>query len=142
MPDPRRDRYSRSPRAKRSPNNWLLQPAGVVKRLLVLLGLTVAAVMTPAGLASAGRAGGQCGLPLLQTLAARGARPFLLMPSIPNTTGDAAAWWQQAAQVADLVVEAYAAAPAVVAQSPTLGNRTIRLLFRRAVASLTTVGIP
>ena len=34
-----------------------------MKRLLVLLGLTVAAVMTPAGLASAGRAGGQCGLP-------------------------------------------------------------------------------
>ncbi len=80
-------------------------------------------------------------LSLVQELAARGARPFLLLPSNPNTTADAAAWWQQVAQVSDLVRETYLAAPSVVGQGPILGNRTIRLKLRSAVESLTGVGI-
>ena len=44
-------------------------------------------------------------LTYLQTLAARGARPFLLINSAPYTGGEAAAWWQQVAAVADIVRE-------------------------------------
>jgi hypothetical protein len=78
---------------------------------------------------------------VLQTLAQRGARPFLLLPSNPNTSGELAAWWQQAAQVADLVREVYLPAPTVVGQGAIVGNRTIRLRFRGAVASLTSIGV-
>jgi hypothetical protein len=78
---------------------------------------------------------------LVQTLAARGARPFLLLPSNPNTSSDAADWWRQVAQVADLVREVYLPAPATVAQGPILGNRTIRLKLRAAVQSLMAVGV-
>ena len=80
-------------------------------------------------------------LALVQTLQQRGARSFLLLPSNPNTTGDLAGWWQQVAQSADLVPEVYLPAPAVIAQGPILGNRTIRLKLRAAVASLTAIGI-
>jgi hypothetical protein len=80
-------------------------------------------------------------LTLLQTLAQRGVRAFLLLPSNPNTTGDLAAWWQQAAQAADLVREVYLPAPAVIGQGPILGNRTIRTRLRTSVAALTAAGV-
>jgi hypothetical protein len=81
-------------------------------------------------------------LTLVQTLAARGARPFLLLPSNPNTSGDASDWWRQVAQVADLVREVYLPAPSVIAQGPILGNRAIRLRLRASVDALTVIAIP
>jgi hypothetical protein len=80
-------------------------------------------------------------LTFLQQLAARGARPFLLLPSNPNTAGEAAEWWRQVAQVADLVPEVYVRGPAIHAQGPILGNREFRLRLRKAVTTLTAVGI-
>jgi hypothetical protein len=102
-----------------------------------LLGATAAPPLTPENTQYRANV-----LTLLQALAARGARPFLLLPSNPNTSGDAADWWLQAAQVADLVREVYLPAPTLVGQGPILGNRTIRLKLRTAEQSLTGIGIP
>ena len=52
-------------------------------------------------------------LAYLQRLAARGARPFLLLSNRPYTHDpDADAWWQAASQVADIVPEVYFSGPA------------------------------
>ena len=81
-------------------------------------------------------------LAFLRELAARGARPFLLVPSNPNTAGEAAEWWRQVAQVSDIVREVYVRAPVIYGQGPILGNREIRLRLRKAVTTLTDIGIP
>ena len=87
-------------------------------------------------------------LTLLQTIAARGARPFLLIPGTPGgprgptTAGEAAAWWQQAAQVADLVQQVHFDARFISAKGPLIGSRTRRLAMRRAIATYTAIGIP
>jgi hypothetical protein len=81
-------------------------------------------------------------LTYLQTLAARGARPFLLVNSTPYTAGDAAAWWQQVAAVADIVRETYFDAKKLHAQGPILGNRTVRQSLRSAVGRFLAIGIP
>jgi hypothetical protein len=81
-------------------------------------------------------------LTYLQTLAARGARPFLLVNSAPYTGGEAAVWWQQVAAVADIVRESYFSAKRIHAQGPILGNRTIRQRLRTAVGRFLAIGIP
>jgi hypothetical protein len=81
-------------------------------------------------------------LAFLQQLSARGARPFLLVPSNPNTGGEAAEWWRQVGQVADVVRQVYVKGSVIHAQGPILGNREIRLRLRKAVLTLTEVGIP
>lgn len=78
----------------------------------------------------------------LRTLAGRGARPFLLVSSAPYTLGEAADWWRQVAQVADIVREVYFAAPALYAQGPIMGSRALRLAFRRGIADFAAIGIP
>jgi hypothetical protein len=81
-------------------------------------------------------------LTYLKTLAARGARPFLLVNSNPYTGGDAAAWWQQVAAVADIVRETYFSAKVLYARGPILANRTIRQSLRSGVAPFLAIGIP
>jgi hypothetical protein len=81
-------------------------------------------------------------LALVQGLAARGAHPLLLLPSEPYTGGDAAAWWQQVASVADIVPEVYFNAPRVYKQGVTLGSRLMRATYRSAIKSFTDLGIP
>jgi hypothetical protein len=81
-------------------------------------------------------------LAFLRELAARGARPFLLIPSNPNMAGEAADWWRQVAQVADIVPQVYVKGPVIYSAGAILGNRDIRLRLRKAVATLTAVGIP
>jgi hypothetical protein len=78
----------------------------------------------------------------LQTLAARGAHPYLLVSSRPYTGGEAADWWRQVAEVADLVQEVYFPAPAIYKQGPIVGNRVLRVAFRRAILNYTRIGIP
>src|SRR5262245_15897542 len=78
----------------------------------------------------------------LKTLAARGARPFLLVNSAPYTGGEAAAWWQQVAAVADIVRETYFNARTLYAQGPLAGSRTIRQALRTAVGRFRAIGIP
>jgi len=81
-------------------------------------------------------------LTYLQALSARGARPFLLVSSNPYTAGDAAAWWQQVAAVADIVRETYFSAKRVHGLGPVLGNRDIRQALRTAVGRFLAIGIP
>jgi hypothetical protein len=81
-------------------------------------------------------------LVFLRTLAARGARPFLLISSTPYTGGEAADWWREAARHADLVPEVYFSARAIYNAGAIVGNRTMRRAFRRAIARLVAIGIP
>ena len=77
----------------------------------------------------------------VQTLAARGAHPVLLVPSVPYMGGEAADWWRQISNYADIVRESYFAAPQIAKQGPVMGSRTLRMLFRRRIAEFTSVGI-
>jgi hypothetical protein len=81
-------------------------------------------------------------LSFIKILAARGARPFLLISSRPYTGGEAADWWRQVAQVADLVREVYFNAPSLHQQGAVLGSRSLRKAFRRAAGELLAIGIP
>lgn len=78
----------------------------------------------------------------LQTLAARGARPVLLVPSAPYMGDVAADWWKQVAAYADIVSESYFAAPRLAKEGPLQGSRTLRALFRKRIAPYTALGIP
>jgi hypothetical protein len=81
-------------------------------------------------------------LDVLRALQTKGARPFLLVSSFPYTGGDAAGWWREAAQVADIVPEIYFNAPAVMRQGVILGSRRMRTTLRNAIAAYTAIGIP
>jgi hypothetical protein len=81
-------------------------------------------------------------LAFVQGLAAKGAYPVLLLPSKPYMGGDALLWWQQAAQSAELVREAYLPAPATWKLGAVLGNRNLRNFYRQSVADFTSNGIP
>jgi len=81
-------------------------------------------------------------LTLVQELAARGARPALLVHGDPALTGDASSWWPQAAQSATLVYEAYYDAPTMNSLGPLLANRRMRLGMRTLVAAFARVGVP
>ncbi|HZT91604.1 MAG TPA: hypothetical protein VFA05_06155 [Gaiellaceae bacterium] len=82
-------------------------------------------------------------LAYLQELAARGARPFLLLSSRPYTHDDAAdAWWRQVAQVADIVPEVYFSGPAIAKLGPVVGSRRLRSVMRARIEDLIQIGIP
>jgi hypothetical protein len=81
-------------------------------------------------------------LTFLQTLAARGAHPFLAVPTDPSTRGDARTWWQQVGQVAAIVPEVYFAAPKIYNAGPIRGNRILRTSFRKAIRRYMAVGVP
>jgi hypothetical protein len=78
----------------------------------------------------------------LKALAARGARPFLLLSARPYTGGEAGDWWRQAAQYADLVPEVYFTGPSLAQLGPIAGNRRIRTSLRSRVRDLLELGIP
>jgi hypothetical protein len=82
-------------------------------------------------------------LVLVQRLAERGARPFLLLPKRPYTHDEAADdWWRQAAEVADLVPEVYFSGPSVSKQGAVLGGRRLRGVMRTRMEDLIQIGIP
>jgi hypothetical protein len=82
-------------------------------------------------------------LELVQRLAERGARPFLLLPKRPYTHDDAADdWWREAAQVADLVPEVYFSGPSVSKQGAVLGSRRVRGVMRTRLEDLIQIGVP
>jgi hypothetical protein len=78
----------------------------------------------------------------LRTLAARGARPVLLVSSIPYTGGEAADWWRQVASVAQIVREVYFPAPNIYKLGVIQANRTIRQMFRQGAEDFISIGIP
>ncbi len=78
----------------------------------------------------------------LRTLAARGARPFLLVSSDPYTGGAAREWWLEVAKVADLVREDYFHGALLARQGAIGASRTLRTTFRRSILAFTRIGIP
>jgi hypothetical protein len=81
-------------------------------------------------------------LALLQALAARGVRPYLLLSSAAYTDGEARDWWLQVAQVSDLVREVYFNGRTQYKQGPVLASRRMRVAFRSGISNLTSIGIP
>lgn len=81
-------------------------------------------------------------LALVQGIAARGARPYLLLPATPYTGGEALAWWQEVAKVADIVPEIYFQAPRIMRLGPILASRTMRVAYRNGISALTRIGVP
>lgn len=81
-------------------------------------------------------------LAFLRQLAARGAHPYLLVPSPPYGGGEAADWWRQVAQVADVVREFYPNVKGVAAAGPIVGSRILRVQMRQAIAAFTALGVP
>ena len=75
-------------------------------------------------------------LAYLNTLAERGARPFLLLSTLPYTEGEAADWWREAAKYADLVPEVYFSGPSIYERRGGGRNRRLRVAMRRAVSRL------
>src|ERR671936_1930758 len=73
----------------------------------------------------------------VQTLAARGAHPVILVPSVPYISDEAGDWWRQLAAYADIVRESYFAAPTIAKEGPREGSRTLRMFFRKRVAEFT-----
>jgi hypothetical protein len=78
----------------------------------------------------------------LQTLAGRGARPFLLVNSTPYVDGAAGEWWKQVAKAADIVREDYFPAPSIWKKGPIVGPRFMRQAFRDSLQVFTDLGIP
>jgi hypothetical protein len=81
-------------------------------------------------------------LTFLRTLAGHGAKPVLLVSSIPYTGGEAGDWWRQVAQVASIVREVYFPAPKVYKLGVVQGSRTIRQMFRGGAQDFISIGIP
>ncbi|HST26010.1 MAG TPA: hypothetical protein VLJ76_08460, partial [Gaiellaceae bacterium] len=81
-------------------------------------------------------------LALLTQLAARGAHPYLLIPSPPYTGDTAGDWWRAVAQVSDIVREFFPSPPEVSASGPIVGSRTLRVQMRQAMGAFTSIGIP
>ena len=77
----------------------------------------------------------------VQTLAARGARPYLLVGR-PYTVAEAGDWWRQVSAYADVVRESYFSAPQIAKQGTLMGSRSLRMMFRRQLAEFTDAGIP
>jgi hypothetical protein len=78
----------------------------------------------------------------VQTLAARGARPVLLVPKAPYMGDEAGDWWREVAKYADLVRESYFSAAKMGRKDPLLSSRVLRTQFRRQIGSFTAAGIP
>jgi hypothetical protein len=82
-------------------------------------------------------------LAYLQRLAERGARAILLLSTRPYTHDEVAdQWWNQVAQVADLVPEVYFSGPAIARLGPVLGSRRLRTTLRSRLDDLVEIGIP
>jgi hypothetical protein len=80
-------------------------------------------------------------LAFVQRLAARGARPVLLVSSPPYTGGEAGEWWRQIAGAAEIVRQVYFSGRHIHELGPTLGSRVMRDALRRAVRDFTDIGI-
>jgi hypothetical protein len=81
-------------------------------------------------------------LQLLRLLAAKGARPFLLVNSEPYTGGEAGDWWRQVAQVSDIVSEDYFVGPKISKLGIVLGSRRLRSGYRDSILAFTDIGVP
>jgi hypothetical protein len=81
-------------------------------------------------------------LAFVRTLAARGAKPFVLVPTEPYAAGEALEWWRQVAAYAYLIPEVYFAAPQIHKLGVILGSRRMRMAFRQRIRDYVEMGIP
>jgi len=82
-------------------------------------------------------------LAFLQDLAAKGAHPVILINKAPYAgSSDAVAWWRSVSKVADIVREVYLPATNIWPLGPVLGSRFVRQSYRKAIADVTSMGIP
>ena len=81
-------------------------------------------------------------LTFVRTLAARGAKPFVLVPTEPYAAGEALDWWRQVAAYAYVIPEVYFAAPQIHKLGVTLGSRKMRMAFRQRIRDFVEMGIP
>ena len=84
-------------------------------------------------------------LRLLQRLHARGAHPYLLVTTTPRPftgSAEAAAWWQQAAAVSDLVLQVHFDGRYIYRQGPAVASRLRRTKMRRVLDQFESIGIP
>jgi hypothetical protein len=81
-------------------------------------------------------------LTFVRTLAARGAKPFVLVPTEPYAAGEALDWWRQVAAYAYVIPEVYFAAPQIHKLGPTLGSRRMRGAFRQRILDFVEMGVP
>jgi hypothetical protein len=84
-------------------------------------------------------------LSALHELHARGARPFLLVPTTPTPflgSPEAQAWWRAVADVSDIVVELHFNAKVLHGDGPRVGSRKRRIVMRRELDRFVAIGIP
>src|SRR5256885_10690747 len=81
-------------------------------------------------------------LTFLRTIAARAAKPVLLVSSTPYTAAEAGDWCRQVAQVASIVREDYFPPPKIYKLDVIQGSRTIRQMFRGGAQDFISIGIP
>jgi hypothetical protein len=81
-------------------------------------------------------------LTFVRTLAARGAKPFVLVPTEPYAAGEALEWWRQVAAYAYVIPEVYFAAPQIHKLGVILGSRRMRMAFRQRIRDYVDMGIP
>jgi hypothetical protein len=81
-------------------------------------------------------------LTFVRRLAARGAKPFVLVPTEPYAAGEALEWWRQVAAYAYVIPEVYFAAPQIHKLGVTLGSRKMRMAFRQRIRDYVEMGIP
>jgi len=79
---------------------------------------------------------------LVRRLAVRGARPALLVPGHPFTSGGAEVWWKSIGEISDVVLEKYANANVIWRDGEIAGSRRLRTSYRRGAAQLLAVGVP
>jgi hypothetical protein len=78
----------------------------------------------------------------VRRLAARGAKPFVLVPTEPYAAGEALDWWRQVAAYAYVIPEVYFAAPQIHKLGVTLGSRKMRMAFRQRIRDFVEMGVP
>ena len=84
-------------------------------------------------------------LTLLTELHARGARPFLLLPTTPKpftTSPEVVSWWQQVALVSDVVLQVHFDGRYIASRSASSANRLRRRKMRRVLGQFAALGIP
>lgn len=80
-------------------------------------------------------------LTMMQTLASRGAHPYLLVPHKVAIGSIAPSWWRRLAKYGTIVLEVYPSARKVYAQGAIAGSRQVRQALRRAITNLTSIGV-
>lgn len=84
-------------------------------------------------------------LELLRRLHAHGAHPYLMVTTTPRPFTDspeAAAWWLEAAEVSDIVLQVHFDGRYVYTRGPVMANRRRRMTMRRVLGQFAAIGIP